>query len=87
MNTVFARAILALGLFALPAVASASTKDSAKHNHTVAKKDPIQKKKGKHHGHKSNGSKAVAATPGKTSVAAKAALSAPASDDSSPKAQ
>jgi hypothetical protein len=84
MNTVFARAILALGLVALPASALASTKTSAKHSHSVAKKDATPKKKGKHHSHKSNGSKGTAAAaPTKGTVAAKAA---PAPEESTPKA-
>ncbi|MES1172782.1 MAG: hypothetical protein ABUL62_00545 [Myxococcales bacterium] len=87
MNTVFARAVLALGLVALPASALASTKASTKHGHSVAHKEAAPtKKKGKHHGHKSNATKGVAATPAKPSVAAKAAPAEPA-DDSSPKAQ
>jgi hypothetical protein len=51
MNSVFARVFVTLSLIALPASALASTTSSAKH-HSVAKKDPTTKKKGKHHGHK-----------------------------------
>lgn len=84
MNTVFARAVLALSLVALPASALASTKTSAKHSHSVAKKDILPKKKGKHHGHKSAGSKAIAAAPAKGALGAQVT---PASEESAPKAQ
>ena len=91
MNTVFARAVLALGLVALPASAlastSSSTKASTKHSHSVAKKDVTPKKKGKHHSHKSLGTKGVAAAPAKPSVAAKVAPDATAPEESATKAQ
>ncbi|MEO6602523.1 MAG: hypothetical protein ABIQ16_21755 [Polyangiaceae bacterium] len=84
MNTVFARAVLALGLVALPASALASTKTSAKHSHSVAKKDPTSKKDGKRHNHKASGTKAFAtAAPTKASVSAKAA---PMPKETAPKA-
>jgi hypothetical protein len=86
MNTVIARAVLTLGLVALPASALASTKTGTQHAHSVAKKDVAPKKKGKHHSHKSTGSKAVAAAPSKTSIATKAAAATPALADSAPKA-
>jgi hypothetical protein len=86
MNIVFARAILALGLLALPASALASTKTSAKHSHSVAKKDATPKKKDKHHSHESSGSKGVAAAPTKASVAAKVAPAAHTSEKAAPKA-
>ncbi len=77
MNTVFARAIVAIGLVALPASALASTKASTKHSHSVAKKEVTLKKKSHHSAHKGSGTKGVAATPVKPSVAAKAAPAAP----------
>jgi hypothetical protein len=86
MNTVLARAILALGLIALPASALASTKSSTKHSHSVAKKDANPKKKGTHLSHKSNGSKAVAAAPAKASSVAAKTASALRSDQSASKA-
>jgi hypothetical protein len=68
MNTVFARALVALTLATLPASALASTKaeakaDKAKHGHlqsSVAKKEQPTKK-AKHHGHKAKNSKGLAA--------------------------
>ncbi len=75
MNTVFARAVIVLGLVALPA--SALAKTSTKHSHTVATKDAAPKKKGKHHARKSSGSRAVAAAPSKAKAAPVAAKSAP----------
>lgn len=64
MNTVFARAVVALSLVVLPSTALASTKAVAKH-HSVAKKDPTTttKRKGKHHGHKATPTRGVASTP------------------------
>lgn len=64
MNTVFARALIALTLVVLPTSALASTKseskaDKAKHSHALAKKEP-KTKKAKHHGHKPKDAKGVA---------------------------
>jgi len=63
MNTVIARAVVALSLVALPAsaLASSGSTHTAKHGHTVAKKDGTPKKKAKHHGHKASAAKGVAA--------------------------
>ena len=52
MNNVFARALVALSLVAVPASAVASTKTASAHHHGSAKKDAPGKKKSKHHGHK-----------------------------------
>jgi hypothetical protein len=70
MNTVFARAFVALSLALLPASALASSKAPTKHS-SVAKKDPTTKKKGKHHGHKSTSAKtdSVASHPSKDAPA------------------
>lgn len=56
MKTVFARALVALCVTALPAAALAKPA----HNHSVAKKEP--KKKGQHHGHKSAPGKSTPAS-------------------------
>lgn len=64
MNTVFARALLGLTLVALPATALGSTKPApSTHSHSrgLAKKEAAPKKKGKHHAHKANTNKGLAA--------------------------
>ncbi len=92
MNTVFARAVVALGfvalgLVALPTSALASTKASTKHSHGLAKKDVAPKKKHHSHSHKSAATSGVAARHSKAApVAAKTVPATPLSEPAAVKA-
>ena len=93
MNTVFARAVVALGfaalgLVALPASAHASTKANTKHSHGLSRKDAAPKK-GKHHSHshKSATTNGIAARHSKSApVAAKTVPATPLSEPAAVKA-